>query len=119
MPIQIVRREKGLTAEFVCDWCEEKIEDSGLGVVAFIKPAWESCFLHALGCLPSFERDRNAGGEGTHGGFRVTGITRSYRTCGDVFSLDLEGFLIALVRQNTARLEVRRIAEPDLFVLWQ
>jgi hypothetical protein len=119
MPIQIVRQEKGLGAEFVCDWCEEKIEDAGLGVVTFIKPAWESCFLHAVDCLTSFERDRNAEGEGSYGGYRVTGMTRNYRGCGDVFSLDLEGFLIALVHQNTARLEVRRIAEPDLLVLFQ
>jgi hypothetical protein len=64
MPIRIVRREKGLAAEFACDWCEEKIEDAGLGMVTFVKPTWESCFLHAVDCLPSFERDKNPGGEG-------------------------------------------------------
>jgi hypothetical protein len=119
MPIRIVRQEKkGLGAEFVCDWCEEKIEDAGLGMVTFVKPAWESYFLHAVDCLPSFERDRNAGREGSYGGFKVTGIARVYQGCGDVFSLDLEGFLIALVRQNTARLEVSRIAKPDLPGYW-
>jgi hypothetical protein len=113
MPIRIVRHEKGLGAEFVCDWCEEKIEDAGLGMVTFVKPAWESYFLHAVDCLPSFERDKNPGGEGRHGGLGVLGIVSHYQGCGDVFSLDLEGFLIALVQQNTARLKVRRIAEPD------
>jgi hypothetical protein len=113
MPIRIVRREKGLAAEFVCDWCEEKIEDAGLGMVTFVKPTWESCFLHAVDCLPSFERDKNPGGEGWYGGWPATGTITFYRGCGDVFSLDLESFLIALVQQNTARLKVRRIAEPD------
>jgi hypothetical protein len=110
MPIRIVRWEKGLAAEFVCDWCEEKIEDAGLGMVTFVKPAWESYFLHALDCLPSFERARNAGKVMEYGGWPATGITTYYQGCGDVFSLDLEGFLIALVHQNTPRLEVRRIA---------
>jgi hypothetical protein len=118
MPIRIVR-EKGLGAEFVCDWCEEKIEDAGFGVVTFILPAWESCFLHALDCLPSFERTRNAGGEGEYGGCPATGTITYYRGCGDVFSVDLESFLIALVRQNTANLEVHRIAYPDVPYCWR
>jgi hypothetical protein len=111
MPIRIVRREEGLEAKFVCDWCEEKIEDAGLGMVTFVKPAWESFFLHAVDCLRSFERDRNAGRERSHGGFGGIGTVNHYRGCGDVFSVDLEGFLIALVHQNTDRLEVRRIAD--------
>jgi hypothetical protein len=119
MLIRIARREKELCAEFVCDWCEEQIEDAGLGVISFVKPAWESYFLHAVDCLPSFERTRNAGGEGWRGGCPAHGITTYYRGCGDVFSVDLEGFLIALVRQNTANLEVRRIAYPDVAGCWR
>jgi hypothetical protein len=118
MPIRIARQEKGLLAEFVCDWCEEKIEDAGLGVVAFVMPSWESCFLHGVGCLRSFERNTNRGRERDSGGIKVTGIMRYYRRCGKVFSLDLEGFLMALVRQNTDRLEVRRIEEPDAEDVW-
>ena len=113
MAIRIVRQEKGLAAEFVCDWCEERIEDAGFGMVTFVKPAWESCFLHTVDCLPSFERDRNPGGEGSYGGFPALGIITYYQGCRDLFSLDLESFLIALVRQNTGRLEVRRTTELD------
>jgi hypothetical protein len=105
--IRIVSREEGLSAEFVCDWCEEQIEDAGLGMVSFVKPTWESYFLHAVDCLPSFERDRNAGEERGHGGWPAHGMTAKYRGCGDVFSLDLESFLIALVCQNSASLEVK------------
>jgi hypothetical protein len=107
MAIRIVKQEKGLAAEFICDWCEEKIEDACLGMVTFIKPAWESYFLHAEDCVPRFERDRNAGREEWYGGWPATGITAYYRGCGDVFSLDLESFLIALVCQNTASVEVK------------
>ena len=107
MPIRIVSQEEGLSAEFVCDWCEEQIEDAGLGMVSFVKPTWESYFLHASDCLPSFERDRNAGEEAEHGGWPAHGTIAYYRGFGDVYSLDLESFLIALVRQNTANLEVK------------